>query len=357
MRVCPLILTPRWLAWTDAHQAALRRTVPIATLGGPRMGRVDGTAAVMADGSDGFVFLCNPGPLPQTVSLVADESIGMPNTTAAGTWLLRELYPVAGRGWGTVTRTQAVAVTVPGSSVVVLRLMGALTAPLLVNASGTVVFDQPTLTLRLTNVTGPAGSRAQVGVYFVPTPATVLLDGVPAVYRVEPSEWGAVIVMNVVFSGDGDFGPMHAVGDPVATARFAGPGWLNATVTIPGRIRSQLAERAALFPVPYTPAEHAVSWLVPARLLLSIAFAAPSDDWALQAVVGGVVLPVARAYSSRGLTIKNCFLGFYVDLTPAVAFDIPLNISVHVSSATPAGQLLGLFITNVDLELGTARQV
>ena len=49
-------------------------TIPIATLLGPGLGRVDGTAAMYEE--EGYIFLFNPSPRIHNASLVVDESLG-----------------------------------------------------------------------------------------------------------------------------------------------------------------------------------------------------------------------------------------------------------------------------------------
>ena len=68
-----------WLSWTDAHLAALGNTLPLATLPGPGLGNVDGTAAMHGD--EGFVFLFNPNLPIHTATLTVDESMGISNAS------------------------------------------------------------------------------------------------------------------------------------------------------------------------------------------------------------------------------------------------------------------------------------
>jgi hypothetical protein len=94
-----------WIEWADANQAVLSKCSPIATLGAPATGSIDGTACLDNGKGEGFVFLFNPSMLHLSVSLVLDESLGLQNSTvvAAGrggddseivdTWTVTEIYP------------------------------------------------------------------------------------------------------------------------------------------------------------------------------------------------------------------------------------------------------------------------
>jgi len=57
--------------------------MPIATLGAPQLGAVDGTAAMSA-ADEGYLFLFNPGFTPLNASLLVDESLDISNASTAG---------------------------------------------------------------------------------------------------------------------------------------------------------------------------------------------------------------------------------------------------------------------------------
>lgn len=69
-----------WVNWTDTNLKYLRNTMPIATLPGPGLGTVDGTAAMSGD--EGYVFLFNPNLRITNASLAIDESLGLSNASA-----------------------------------------------------------------------------------------------------------------------------------------------------------------------------------------------------------------------------------------------------------------------------------
>ncbi|KAH8051959.1 hypothetical protein JL722_10404 [Aureococcus anophagefferens] len=81
-----------WLAWTDDEAACLARALPVATLGPPAVGAVDGWACFDAARGVGFVFLFNPGFAPRSAGLALDESLGVANGTAA-LFRVDELHP------------------------------------------------------------------------------------------------------------------------------------------------------------------------------------------------------------------------------------------------------------------------
>ena len=118
-----------WIRFTDEHVEALAHTAPIATLGPPALGRVDGTHAMAADDSSGIVFLFNPSLMALNVSLRVDESLGISNASSAAAWDVLELFPLAS-GRGAWAHSEVVTLTVEAASALVLQLsMRALGTP------------------------------------------------------------------------------------------------------------------------------------------------------------------------------------------------------------------------------------
>jgi hypothetical protein len=67
-------------------------TIPIATLLGPGLGRVDGTAAMYEE--EGYIFLFNPSPRIHNASLVVDESLGADANRLFAPYLLVYTKPI-----------------------------------------------------------------------------------------------------------------------------------------------------------------------------------------------------------------------------------------------------------------------
>eukprot|EP01050_Picozoa_sp_SAG11_P002502 SAG11_NODE_128_length_15542_cov_6.432105_4_plen_150_part_00 len=82
----------KWLVnFTNDNYKALHHTIPLPALdrgpgfgsGEPRVGYLDGTASMLPDGSEGFLFLFNPGPRAVQATLTVDEGMGIANATAS----------------------------------------------------------------------------------------------------------------------------------------------------------------------------------------------------------------------------------------------------------------------------------
>ena len=111
----------KWVNWTDANLAYLRNTMPIATLNGPGLGKVDGTA-MMSDADEGYIFLFNPNLRVHNASLSVDESLGLSNASSSAKWTVTELYPRENIVVGTWTHGDILSVAVVGSDARVLHL-------------------------------------------------------------------------------------------------------------------------------------------------------------------------------------------------------------------------------------------
>jgi hypothetical protein len=91
----------KWLNFTDEHYEAFHRTIPLIALdrgpemqtGKPHVGFLDGTASMLPDDSEGFLFLFNPGPRPVQAQLIVDEGMGIGNKSANASFLVHEIYP------------------------------------------------------------------------------------------------------------------------------------------------------------------------------------------------------------------------------------------------------------------------
>lgn len=281
--------------------------------------------------------------------------MGLANASLPGLqWTVSELYPHSGAGLGIWNAGDAVLVPVAGSAARVLWLQRLPKNPALfvANASGLAAFDAASNVLTVSNLTNDVGSTAKVHVWFVPTcPRTVVVNGqtVNAACGTSPLYPGVIVSLQVTFAGQ-PFTAMQPVGSLAAAAAFKGPGWLNATLLVPARIATQLASLTAAYPVPWTAADTQTSWLAPARLLLEVHFAQPSDAWSLDVYVDGQPAPVSRSYNSRALAESGCFLGFYVDLSSVpglIVFNRTQTVSLYVQDPTAMGNLLGVFVGNV----------
>jgi hypothetical protein len=337
------------MSWTDANIDLLSRAVPISTLSPPALFNIDGTAAFRADRGRGVVFLFNPGPVPLSTTLLMDESIGLLNSTQPLVWTVSEEYPHAGQSWGVVKQGQSIEVGVPGSGVRVLSFALLDESKMVItNATGTASFNAGTLTL--SNLTGVAGRTVTVCVALVPGPvSSVIVNGVRVQFDLERGLVGYTVLFAVTFAG-GAFEPLQPVGNLATAARLTGPFEFTANVTLPSRVLAQWRARAAAYPVPWTADELAVSWLAPARPMLSIFFKAPKDSFRLGLSVDGIDVPVVPAYNSRALHESGCFLGFFADLSSTLTSPGNHTLRLRMLSLSPAGDFVGLFMDNVAYE-------
>jgi hypothetical protein len=122
-------------------------------------------------------------------------------------------------------------------------------------------------------------------------------------------------------------------------AAFAG-GALNGTVRVPAAALAQLAARGAAYPVPWTAADAAISWLAPQRLVLYIDAqrgVLPSTA-ALSATLDGAPLPVRPSWSCRTTRQEMCFQGWWLDLSNAsIAADTDYALTLVLPPLPPGG--------------------
>ena len=135
---------------------------------------------------------------------------------------------------------------------------------------------------------------------------------------------------------------------------FAG-GALAGTVSVPQAVLDQLAARAALYPVPWTAADRAISWLEPSRLLAFIddGRALPRLNSSLPmdvtATLDGAAVPVQPSWNCRGTQSAACFLGRFIDLTAAGVVEAGRNYSLVLTlPPMPAGAFQRVVYDNVE---------
>lgn len=311
-----------WLDWTDTNAALLKHLRPI--LGPPMIGRVDGTAAF--DGRKGVIFLFNPNYRQLSGSFRLDASIGL---TTPGRYLLRELYPEAGRligkpGAGVWSSGDAVVLPMRATEAMAVEVVPApttITTPLIFNVLGGAVRNGA---LDLTGAAGEPGTSRDV--------IALLADGktLSATARFDGVRFGrgeSIIPYDRSFAG----------------------GTATGAATIPSRVFAQLRARKAAWPVTYTADDLVAPWLGSDRLLLFIQIAEPDASMPVSLEIDGRDVPVTRAYNSiYGHAPQRTFLGFYADVS-ALTPDTPHRITVRTPRLQP-GQFQGVFFENVEPE-------
>ena len=331
-----------WLAWTAENREYLRRTRTI--LGQPAIGKVDGTSAIV--GNRGFVFLFNPNGRRMTARFALDDRIGL---ATGDTFLLRELHPLEGRlvgkpGSGVWAYGDSVAVVLDGGSARVLALEPAdarPAGPALFNAPGTITRSGGRLVIE--GVRGEVGTEDRL---LLRVPDGRPVEAVSVNGRPLPFSRlrAGLLAIPIRFAG----APFHKL-QPVWSydPSFTG-GTLHGRFTVPRRIFDQLRRRQhEEWPIPWTPADYAATWLAPQRLLLFVQIAEPDPRWNVRLRIDGQTLELTPAYSSIRPHPRT-FLGFYADvslLSPDRDYDVELELP-----ALRPGQFQGLFFENVATE-------
>jgi hypothetical protein len=306
-----------WLDWAAKNQEYLRHTRTI--LGQPAIGKVDGTAAMVGD--RGFVFLFNPNGKRITAAFQLDTR---------GRFVLREVYPLAGRTIGPYEAAAKVSIAMQGTSAVVYEVSPApsrIAEPLLYGAPGRATLEGGTLVLD--GVRGEAGTRTalRVAVPAGSNVAAVRVNGQTAAF----SRSGMALSIPVRFAG----------------AFFPRSYEVRDRLRIPKRVFEQAAERRKRWPIPWTAEDRQTTWLVPERLLLFVQIAEPSDKMAVKLKLDGKDFPLEKAYASVRKHGPS-FVGFYADvsrLEPDREYKVELSLP-----ALKPGQFQGLFVDNVETE-------
>jgi hypothetical protein len=334
-----------WLEWTVKNKEYLRHTRTI--LQQPALGNVDGTAAIVGD--RGYLFLFNPNYRQLPADFVLDDTIGL---TGGQTYLLKEIYPFAGRAYGKPNcgvwhRGDRVHLILDGTSATVLELAPATNSgtPILFNAAG-VSGDTPPVaeldgtSLTLKHVAGEPGTTQTIGVLL---PDQARISTLKVNDKTQPfTQTGNYVEAEVHFDGD-RFGQAQEI------AMTRGPeGELTGTFAVPQRIFEQLAARRQKWPIPWTQEDYESTWLVPARLLLFVQAADGKDSASVTATLDDKPLAIQPAYSSSRVDSPS-FVGFYADLS-RIAPAVRHTIKVRIAGLDPA-QVQGIFFDNVEPEL------
>ncbi len=329
-----------WIDWTGAHRELLRRTRTI--LGEPRLGAIDGTAAVMGD--SGYIFLFNPNGRRLTARVALDGSIGL---TSGRRLALREVYPREGRLIGQARRGywergDTLAVTLDGGSAMVVQLLAApeVSAPVLFGAPGEARLERGQL--RLTGVRGEVGMSEDLMVALrsdEPVRELLVNETVVPFAQVAPG----VISARVRYAGE-PFGRYEPV---IAYDSLNEGGHVSGTLNVPKRIFDQLQARQAAWPIPWTSEDYRNTFLAPERLLLYLQIAEPDDRWEARLRINGRPVELRKAYSAIRAA-RRTFVGFYADLSLLEA-DRPYAIDLDLP-VLRRGQLQGVYMENVESE-------
>jgi len=309
-----------WIAWTDLHMDALRRSAPIPNLPLPAVGVVDGWHAMTSDDA-GFIFLFNPGFRRINISIIIDESVGISNASTTSTWQALELHPnPKRRPRGTWHHGQSVALEVEGSGALVLELKKLDRAmPSLIGA-------------------GVPGEVVRISTR----------GGTPKELEVCRGFKDGVEEVDVTFAGEAVY---HAM--PISSDEAKQPfhdSWFNTTFRIPAAIREQLEARAKKYPIEWTSHDLFASWLAPARLLMTIFMAKPDIKAVPQLWINGTEMPVQRASNSRDApanTSQRTFLGYFFDAS-SLDVEVPHSLSLFLGAEAASKEFQGLFWENVE---------
>ncbi len=332
-----------WLDWTSTHKELLRHTRTI--LHQPSMGQIDGASAIAGD--RGFLFLFNPNYRALQDTLPLDSSIGL---TRGSTFVLREVYPQAGRLWGkrdagVWTMGDAVPLALAGTSATVLEILPASESEVATNAvfnaaasnGGKPAFALNGTSLALTGVAGEPGTTSEIGVLLprAQTVRTVTVNGQRRAFQ----QNAGYIAIPVSFGGDrftqAQQVPLESNAD----------GTMRGTLVVPGRVMEQLRDRAKAWPIPWTADDYATTWLAPERLLLFLQAAEATDSMAARLTIDGKPVEVKRAYTSTRVH-PEAFVGLYADLS-RMEPDVPHTLILTLSGVE-AGSFQGAFFDNVE---------
>lgn len=330
-----------WLDWTSTHKEQLRHTRTI--LHPPSMCQIDGTSAI--EGDRGFLFLFNPNYRALKDTLPLDSSIGL---TRGSTFVLREVYPQAGRLWGKRdaglwTMGDTIPLALAGTSATVLEILPASEASQnsVFNASA-INTQQPAATLNgtslsLTGIAGEPGTTSDVGVLLPHAQAVqaVTVNGQPIAFQ----QHAGYISIPVSFAGE-----RFAQAQQVALHPNT-DGSMSGTVVVPGRVMEQLRDRAKAWPIPWTADDYATTWLAPERLLLFLQAAEATDTMAAKLTIDGQLMEVKRAYTSIRVH-PEAFVGLYADLS-RLKPNVPHTLTLTLSGVE-AGSFQGAFFDNVE---------
>jgi hypothetical protein len=332
----------KWLGWTKAHRNYLKHARPI--LGQPAIGKVDGASDII--GNEGYVFLYNPNGRAMPADFSIDQSIGL-KRGSSHSFILKELYPVGDKkigksGAGIWHYGDRVHIPIDGARAMVLKIEPVVhqpEEPQLFNIAGKVTLQGTTI--RIDSVRGEMGTIEQA---LVKLPDAKKIKEVYVNDTNIPfSQHGSIITVPLHFKG-AVFHHMQQIGsyDP----NFKGDSY-SASFTIPQRIFDQLETRKKKWPIAWTQWNYDTPWLAPARLLLFVQIAQPSDTMNVQMEIDGKSVHLKKAYSSVRPHSPD-FVGFYADLSSLKAGK-EYHVTLHLPTLKP-GQFQGLFFENVKTE-------
>jgi hypothetical protein len=334
-----------WIQWSVDQKDFLTHTKSI--LGQPAMGRVDGTAAIA--GNRGYIFLFNPNYKGLQAEFTWDATVGL---TPGAEFVLRELYPKDGQliakpNSGVWHFGDLLSLPMEGTSATVLELVPVSNfeeANLVfgvrsTDSKKTLRADLVDEILKIDHAAGQKGTDREVSILLQngKHPKKVQINGrsLPFVQH------GRYVSIPTKFSGSAFSHSQQVALHTEADGSYRG------TISVPHRIREQLAKRRELWPIPWTKEDYETTWLAPDRLLLFVQIAEPSDTMVAKAEMDGSPLLLIAAYSSVRKHSPS-FVGWYADLS-AIDSDRPHSIRLTLPTLEP-GRFQGLFFENVEDE-------
>ena len=339
------------LNFTDEHFEALHHTIPLTALdrgpelsaGKPRVGYLDGTASVLPDDSEGFLFLFNAGPRPVQAQLMVDEGMGISNASSKAHFLVHEIYPREERDGlttpiGLWQHGDAVDVSVSGH-VQVLRLtkvedLSTVKLPLVLNVthrSARTIIKPTGQAIHKQQVLIVDGAQGLTGSTLEPVALTALSPDPSIRWNVQDPIVNGVGVMTIKakcnvpaglkaqcttlllpFNGSDQLRHSPEATTVSPQPHFSG-GWFNGTLQKDASMFEQLAQTQKAYPVPWVAEDMDAVWLGNRLMLYPYIMSPDVAAVTPRLWIDGVEKTVTQAFNSRGNQQKKCFLGWYVD--------------------------------------------
>lgn len=368
-----------WLGWTDENRGLLERTKPLPVPPGPGLTDGTYAIDPSTNTGYVFLFNPNARSTASP-NITLDASLGLGDICSAtthtagasasattGTPLLfnvTEYWPVAGRQIATAACGDTLAVQMEGRAALVLSIQPLGTNTSTAKTSNVMVVGRGHRSgteARLESIPGDAaGLRLAVTGWEDAVPADSARAAPPSLYAIVDALTAQAVAAATVngvpvhhalvdctaplphasfhlAAGTSSMQPRCGPGQaaialsPMAAgpvfvhsqaitgmaynASFTG-GPLTGIINVPAAVFTQLAQRNATYPVPWTADDVPIAWLVPGRLIAYIDVQEPSTStWA--ATLDGAPIPVQPVWSCRSLQADRCFSGFWLDLTAA----------------------------------------
>ncbi len=337
----------KWVDWGRDTFEYHRNSVPFGSQ--VVVGGIDGYSKFI--GNKGFIFLCNPAPMPAEITFELGDEIGL---TVEGNYTLKQLYPIEAAYYDAAHNTAEfeyggmVTATVDPYEVMLLELCPIgehLKSPLLCNINGVAALEQGKIIV--TQSCDEYGKQTSGAVYAANKINAVSVNGVELPFE----QNGDYVTFNLLYGGNelprylNDWSNGIAVCNNEAaqslttsTSFYASPQILE---LLKGAETDKMEEITAITNNLLGKHSDNFAWALPHRLHIVVPIADSGNPPAAELALNGQPIPLTQLKADGAVTHGT--MAYYADITDYVKFGEQNEVALSLQNLA-ANQFLGAYL-------------